>query len=52
MWNQHLANIWSSQVDASNSDTAYALHCATWGYTVVDDYSRRFAYTVRGVFKK
>ena len=52
MWNQHFANIWSSQVYASNGDNAYALHCATFGYTVVDDYSRRFAYTVRGVFKK
>ena len=52
MWNQHFANIWLSQVYASNGDNAYALHCATFGYTVVDDYSRRFAYTVRGVFKK
>lgn len=41
----------ASQVSDSDVDCAYALHCATYGYTVVDDYSRRFAYTVRGVFK-
>ena len=46
------ASAWYSQVHASNVNNAYALNCTSSGYASINDYTRSFAFSVRGVFRK
>ena len=46
------ANVWSSQVHPSSVNGAYRLRCYSSGNAYIDNFSRSFAFSVRGVFKK
>ena len=46
------ASVWSSQVHASNVNSAYVLDCYSSGYANVDNFGRLSAFSARGVFKK
>ena len=46
------AYVWSSQVHPSDVNDAYRLSCLSSGYAYIRSYSRSFAFSVRGVFKK
>lgn len=46
------AFVWSSQVHPSNVDVAYRLGFDSSGIASINGYSRPFAFSVRGVFKK
>ena len=46
------ASVWSSQVHAYAVDDAYLLYCDYGGNPSDDNYSRSYARSVRGVFKK
>ena len=46
------AFVWSSQVHPSDVNDAYKLSCYSSGNAYIYSYSRSFAFSVRGVFKK
>ena len=46
------ASVWSSQVHPSLVHSVYSLDCNSSGPASIRDYSRSYAFSVRGVFKK